>query len=289
MQFYLYSHQDLVCENCANQHICADNFYLIKSEYELIKLYPINASGMLVINNQVITTKKHSQILFHEINNKVICEIKPFLSSDNISNYSIKDATLRLVRGVDESYVYFDNKYYGAISTNCQNIKFEQPNNDIGILYLDDVSKNIILFNKNNILYCGQYIDSELTTKSIKIYSQIPNIFNIGSLIDFNLQSGEITTKSVLNCGEERHQINKEFEIIYFLEGVKCGRFKYAYNKLSYELKNYINVDTLINYFPKFDKYYYLGDENAYVLLYNRKIVGIYHFGIKDNLINNIY
>ena len=80
-----------------------------------------------------------------------------------------------------------------------------------------------------------------------------------------------------------------DFNVVYFIEAIKCGRFKYAYNKLSYELKSEITLDTLKQYFKPFDKYLFLNKTQSYITINNNKIVGIYHFELKDNLINNIY
>ena len=154
---------------------------------------------------------------------------------------------------------------------------------------MDGIKKYLILFNQSKIIYCGQYIDSEVTKKYIQIYSHVPNIFNVGGLLKCDFESGAIENKAVNDHGYEHKQLGDEFGLIYFLEAIKCGRVKYAYNKLSYELKTAINIDALANYFEPFDKYFYLHEQDVYITLKNNKVTGVYHFVVKDNLIDNIY
>ena len=138
-------------------------------------------------------------------------------------------------------------------------------------------------------MYCGRYIDVETKKEYMQIYQHLPNIFNVGRLIKCEFENNIIDSKTIDDRGGERKQQSGEFIIVYFLEAIKCGRAKYAYNKLSYELKSEINIDVLKNYFSSFDEYVYLNEQDAYITLKNNKVIGIYHFVVKDNLIDNIY
>ena len=108
-------------------------------------------------------------------------------------------------------------------------------------------------------------------------------------LAKYTFQDDNLEIKVVSDRGEERKQISYDFNIIYFLEAIKCGRFKYAHSKLSYELKSIIDIDTLSKYFLGFDQYKYIYDQDVYITIKNNKVIGIYHFVVKDNLIDNIY
>ena len=281
----------MICDSASIDYIRAGDFYLVKTNDKLIKLFPTNSSGIVAISEQTILEKNHSQIIFHDINNNVICEIKPFVLTED-SCYNIKNANIKLTQTKDKVFIYFNNIYYGALSIYNTNIKFKKitiNDTECGILNIESDNKFVIIFTYNHVVYCGRYVDYEIVGNSIKVYSHNPNMFNIGSLLEYDFKTNNLNVKSILDNEIEYKQTGKDFEIIYFIEAVKCKRFKYAYNKLSYELKNSINVDTLSKYFPTFNSYYYLNNMDVYILLNNKKIVGVYHFEIKDNKIYNIH
>ena len=117
----------------------------------------------------------------------------------------------------------------------------------------------------------------------------MPNMFNVGKLAKYEFKLDDIKYKAINDRGEQRRQIDNGFTIIYFLEAIKCGRFKYAYNKLSYELKSVISIEILNDYFKQIDNYIYLQEQDVFITLKNNKVIGIYHCVVKDNLIDNIY
>ena len=259
----------------------------------MVKLYSATTSGTIILNRDTLVYNKHNQIICHQIdNNSMLCEVKPFVQNEYGKQYLIKGVSLKLIENKDTIYIYFKGVYYGSIKQNCYDIKFdklEKNNQEYGAVYLLGNTKYIILFDNNEVIFCGQYVDIEVLKDCIQIYAHIPNIFNTGELIKYNFMSKELQYKCINDRGEEHKQINTQFNIIYFLESIKCGRYKYAYNKLSYELKSEIDINVLSKYFTPFDEYSYLYEQDAYITMKNNKIVGIYHFSTTNNLINNIY
>ena len=106
---------------------------------------------------------------------------------------------------------------------------------------------------------------------------------------NYNFKTQQLEIKSVCDRSIENKQNKSDFIIIYFLEAIKCGRYKYAYSKLSYELKSEIKIDVLDKYFKDFDAFAYIDSEDVYITQKNNKVTGIYHFVVKDNMIDNIY
>ena len=292
MQLYLYSCQDLNIQGNAFT-IKAGDFYRLEMDNNDILLYPSTSSGVMILNARVLNARRHNQITFHELNSSaVLCEIKPFVFNERAKQYLIKDANVKVVENLDNIYLYFKGEYYGCINQKCKDIvfeKIEKNDNEYGILKFIGNAKYILLFNHKQVIFCGQYVDSEILKDCIQIYSHVGNMFNVGSLLNYNFETDEIHTKTICDRGEERKQFSSEFNIIYFLEAIKCRRFKYAYNKLSYELRSAININVLSQYFTPFDKYFYLSEQNVYITLTNNKVAGVYRFDLKDNLINNIY
>lgn len=294
MQLYLYSCQDLIIKGSSVGNIKAGDIYKLQlAPVEMIEIYPAHSSGVILLNSNTISMQQHSQITFHKLNEQdILCEIKPFVINENINQYLIKGANLKFIQNINDIYIYFNGVYQGSIKCIFDNIKFnkiEANKKEFGIVEILGDKKYIILFNNNQILYCGTYIDSEQTKGYIQIYCHNPNIFNVGRLIKYNFLDNKLDIKCVGDRGEERKQLSFDFNIIYFLEAIKCGRFKYAHNKLSYELKSIINIDILRQYFTTFDNYIYLAECDAYITIKNNKVIGVYHFVVKDNLIDNIY
>ena len=294
MQFYLYSSQDLIINSEVFVDLKAGNIYCLKlKQNENIIIYSTHTSGSLIINLSILQSQQHNQIVFHKLSNQaVLCEIKPFIIQGYERCYKIKEGELKLISNNNFAYIYFNGVYGGNMYADEMKIKFEKLDKngqEYGLITLDGKDKQMILFNNQKLIFYGTYIDSEILKNYIQIYCHTPNIFNIGKLVKYDFINQTIQTKSVCDRGDERKQINYTFNIIYFLEAIKCGRFKYAYGKLSYELKSIIDINTLRMYFSEFDQYIYLHEQRAYITLKSNKIVGVYHFEINDNLINNIY
>ncbi len=262
-------------------------------EEDICWVYSATSLGVIAINHTTLNNKKHNQILFYDIDKDcILCEIKPFVQSENIYKYNILDVELKIVQDIENSYIYYKERYYGCIKSCFNKIEYNNKKynqNQCGIIKLYGNNNYIILFDQNKVLYCNKYIDNEVLTKEINIYSHNPNAFNVGSLLNYNIETGAVFTKVVQDNGEEYKQTNNEFNIIYFLEAIKCGRYKYAYNKLSYNLKNEINKQTLMQYFNVIDEYIYLKDKQIYITVKNNKVIGVYHFVVKNNLIEEIY
>jgi len=280
--------------DCKPTYVKAGVIYNIKiKSTDNIIVYCANNEGVIYLNLDILLRQQHNQIIFHKISpNAVLCEIKPFITRLSVKNYLIENANIRLVYCMEATYIFFNNDYYGCINGHVAEDKFEKVDyNDtqLGILQLKEEKRYIILFTSKKIIYCGQYIDIEKNKQYIQIYNHIQNIFNIGNLIKYSFDKDDIEIKSIQDRGEQYKQISNEFNIIYFLEAIKCGRYKYAYNKLSYELKTNINIETLNNYFSQFDTYIYLHEQESYITIKNNKVIGIYHFVVKDNLIDNVY
>ncbi|MBQ8522358.1 MAG: hypothetical protein IJ458_01685 [Clostridia bacterium] len=272
----------------------AGDFYRLEiDDTEVFNIYSTTSSGVMLLNKQILCNQQHNQVIFHQSKPDVLlCEIKPFISNDNIRQYAINGASLKIVENYGSLCLYFKGKYYGCINQKCNSIQFEKiekHNRQYGLLYILGDKKHIILFDDIQIIFCLQYIDSEVLKDCIQIYEHYPNIFNVGRIVKYDFESRQLTIKSVNDAGVEHKQINSNFTIIYFLEAIKCGRYKYAYNNLSYELKAEINIETLSKYFCCFDEYRYLHEQDLYVTLKNHRIVGMYHFDINKNLIDNIY
>lgn len=294
MQLYLYSCQDLIIKGASVINLSAGEICCLKFDKdETADIYCASASGVMLINERILESQRHNQIAFHKLNNEaLLCEIKPFVLNENIHQHLIKGANLKLIENIDSTYIYFNGAYYGCVNQNLKNVVFEKREKDrqeYGILQFGGEKRYIIIFNSKQILYCNQFIDCEIKKDYAQMYTHMPNIFNVGVLTKCEFATSALTNKTVCDRGEERKQINIEFNIIYFLEALKCKRFKYAHTKLSYELRVMIDIDTLSKYFVEFDNYIYIQQQDTYVTLKNNKVVGIYHFVVKDNLIENIY
>lgn len=292
VQFYLYSSQDLTIKSDSDNHIMAGNIYCINfNKDESVLVYPNNSSGVMLINNQILESKNHANIIYHQIDDgNTLCELKPFVISETVMNYTIDEAVVKLIVGGSQIYIYYNSIYYGTINLVINDYKFLKlgKDNDCGMIMLNG-STYIILFNKTQIIYCDECIDIETKVGYVQIYNHNPNIFNVGQLIKYNFDSRQIDIKCVKDKDVEYSESNNQFGTIYFVEAIKCGRFNYAYSKLSYELKSTINIDTLKRYFETFNSYTYLDKIKAYVTFKNGKIKHIHRFEIKNNLIDNIY
>lgn len=294
MKLYLYSSQDLICKGHGTEYLSAGCVCRLDMEdIENVEIYPAYSSGIIIINKQILLNQRHNQIQFHQLSqDAVLCEIKPFVYKECAHQYSVKNSAVRLIENIDYTYIYFNNKYCGCIDIKLEEVNFKKIKaNDIeyGLLYFGINKKYIILFDGNRVIYGNTFIDYEDNKKFIQIYSHEPNIFNLGRLTKFEFDGDKLTTKIVSDRGREYNQSNPEFNIIYFLEAIKCKRIKYAYSKLSYELKAVINIDVLDKYFLDFDRYIYISQQDAFITLKNNKVIGIYHFVVKDGLIDNIY
>lgn len=292
MKFYLYCSQDLIVEHSKFENICAKDFYMIEFEKtENIKIYSPQNAGVIILNKQILTSQNHNQITFHKMSdNSILCEINPFVCKENVRKYELKNTEIEIVQNLNIKFIYFNTIYYGFLVDSISNIEFKKiENSDVeyGIIYFD--SKKMLIFDNNDIIYCGQYVDNEILKNEIKIYYHIPNIFNVGQLLACNLTKGGIENKTIKDRGEEYDIANKEFAPIYFLESLKCRRYKNAYKRLSYELKSEIDEKVLKLYFNNFDEFRYILEQDVYITFNCNKIVGVYHIESKDGLIYKIY
>ena len=290
MQCYIYSCQDLILKGNTFAYIKAGDVYCINVEKEEnIFIYSPFQSGVMLLNTQTLIEKVHNQINFYEIGTKeVLCEIIPFHSEGQ--NFIANSSTVKLVNA-GSVHLYYNEKYCGKIE--CENAKpiFEiisKCGKEYGLIKFDK-SKHIILFDQSEILLCSKYIDYEISNNYIQIYEHNPNIFNIGKLIKYNFSNGEYITKSVNDRNCIVAEKSKDFGLEFFMEAIKCGRYKNAYEKLSYELRADISTDVLKQYFKQFDDYKYIDKTNAYITFKNYKVVGVYRFEVNQNLISNIY
>lgn len=294
MEFYLYSHQDLIIKSNDFKLLKADSFYQLKLDKdEIIVVYSTTCSGSIVLNYEILTRQQHNHIAFHKVNaNVILCEIKPFNNDLSCRQFRLDESTVDIFDGGNFTIVYFNNQYYGFIDDKCQNVQFESVkngNNKFGIITTNGSHKNIIIFNKSQVVFCGQYVDKEILKNYIQVYLHIPNIFNVGQLIKYDCLNNKIIINAVKDSGEQCLLQNNQFTTIYFMESLKCGRYKYAHSKLSYELKSEITKETLAKYFGRVDAYYYLHEQDVYITFCAHKIRGVYHIDIKNNMICNIY
>ena len=293
MRLYLFSSQDLIIrtENDTIE-ICGDNIVRINFvKDEKVFIYPKFSQGVMVVDEEVLCNKLHQQINFYDIaDNVLLCEIKPFVDNCSYKQFDIGDSHLKLIKYSKQLYIEYNNINIGSIKGDLEKVKFEKltkNKKEYGLLITDN--KQIILFDTKEIIYNFLYIDYELKEEYIQIYAHPTNVFNVGQLVKFDFNNCKLENKLVSDKKEEQMISSKDFNVIYFLDGIKCGRFKYAYNILSYELKANINIDILSKYFKEFDNFIYLYEEDAYITIKNNKIVGIYHFVVKNDLIDNIY
>ena len=288
MQLYLYSSQDLIIISGTETHnINAGIFNLKLHENENVIIHHKNGCGSMILNNQTILDRQHSQLKYYELSkNAILCEIKPFIANIVPIKYNVNNSETLIYFSGKQLQIFYNHKYIGSINGNIKDIKFKRVDeNKLGVILCGG---NIILFN-DDIIYCSSYIDYEINNKFIQIYSHSPNVFNVGQLTKYEFVSKKISINNVCDRGDEQKHIGAEFAVIYFLDAIKCGRFKYAHNKLSAELKLAIDVVTLQQYFKSFDEFVYLQEEDCYITLKNNKVTGIYHFVVKNNLIDNIY
>ncbi len=294
MKLYLYSSQDLILAVPNPSRTSAGRVYRVKLDKdENITIYCPYSAGVVFLNLDILLHKQHSQINFYKLNeNAILCEIKPFVAGDDFVLYRTQNASVKTVIQNGNTHIYFNDRYYGSIGQIFGDAKFEikeTGGQQYGILKSNNPQKYLILFNNNRVVYCDKYIDIENKKNFLQIYAHNPNIFNVGKLLKYDFGTDVFDSKTVDDRMGERKQINNEFVIIYFLDAIKCGRIKYAYNQLSYELKSDVNIYALKKYFKPFDKYIYLHEQDSYITLKNNKVTGIYHFVVKDNLIDNIY
>ena len=293
MQLYFYSCQDLIIHSPRTTTIKAGKVYQIKLDKdENVVIYYAHNAGVIYLNWDIILQRQHSQINFHSLGqNAVLCEIKPITTSGEILNYTVGKSHFKLINQPNSTHIYFNENYCGTIMQRCENIEHinsDKTGQQYELVKLNGNKKYIALFDAENVVYCGQYVDIEFNNNYVQIYTHIDNVFNVGSLIKY-VSGQDIKVRTVKDCGEENKLISNEFIAVYFLEALKCGRVKYAYNHLSHELKSAINIDVLTKYFSQFDEYFYLHEQGCYITLKNNKVIGIYHFVVKDNLIDNIY
>lgn len=293
MEFYLYSSQDLMIGGNGSKCVEAGNLFQLNIADENVFIYPLSNAGIMIVNRQILQAKQHSQINFYQLNNNaILCEIKPFVTNQNIRHYIVDNAHIKLVCNLNKIYIFYNNEFHGSVDGEDNNIKYEKiikNKHEYGIIEIFGPNKTLIIFNSEKIIYCGQYIDYENLKEYFQIYAHVPNVFKTGQLIKYDFNNLSLEYKTVLDCGVDYKHSSNGFNVIYFIEAIKSGRFKYAYNKLSYGLKSEITVDTLRKYFKPFDKYLFLNKTQSYITINNNKIVGIYHFELKDDLINNIY
>ena len=291
MQCYIYSCQDLILKGNTSEHIKAGEIYCLNFDNdEDVFVYSACQGGVMVINANTIVKKSHNQINFYDLSSlNILCEIKPFQALFK-HIFAINKSTVKLVE-VGDLYIYFNNTYYGRIQVRDNNPTFEKISKhgkDYGIIKFDK-TKHMIFFSETEILYCGKYLDYEILNQYIQIYEHVPNVFNIGKLFKYNFDTEETGVICVNDRGILFTEQNKDFMLEYFMEALKCERYRYAYDKLSYELRADISIDALKLYFKRFDAYKYIDKTNTYITFYNGKVSGVYRFEINQNLIDNIY
>lgn len=291
VKFYIYSCQDLIVKNDTSAHISAGEIYCIEIEDdEDIFVYFTTHAGVLIINSNILHKQVHGQINYYKLDNQnILCEIIPFLPPSQ-NSFCINNSVLNIVNsgGV---YVYFNNNYYGKILDVEDAPIFEKINRngkDYGLIKFDK-KKYIIFFSETKILYCGRYVDYEILNNYIQIYEHVPNIFDLGKLVKYTFETNMFSVKCVNDRGKLHIEKNTNFLVEFFMEALKCERFKYAYEKLSYELRSDISIDVLKQYFKQFDEYKYIETTKTYITLKNHKIVGVYKFVTSQNFIENIY
>lgn len=287
----MYSCQDLILKGNTSAYIKAGDIYCLNFDVgEEVFVYAVYQSGVMIINANAIIKRSHNQINFYELNSQdVLCEIKPFQALFN-NIFAINKSTIKLVN-IGDLYIYFNNKYYGKIQVGDVNPIFEKiskQGKDYGLIKFDK-TKHLIFFSESEVLYCGKYLDYEISNQYIQIYEHKPNMFNIGSLFKYQFNTNEIGIRCVNDRGGIITEQDKDFGLEYFMEALKCGRYKYAYEKLSYELRVDISIDVLKEYFKRFDDYAYIGKTDNYITFNNYKIVGVCRFDVNNKLIDNIY
>lgn len=288
MELYLYSHQDLVLTSSNKVYEIGEGlFHVGLQPGELVNVQAKYCAGNIIIDQEILSNENHSNIDYYKLNdNAILCELKPFTNNccDNI--YRVNTNYIKLFQTAGITYIYLNNQYVGNIKSNCKNVEFITTyGNRLGVI---KCNKNIIIFN-NKIIYCGSYIDYEINSQYIQIYTHQANMFNIGQLIKYEFDSNQIIIRNVIDNVNECKMKNSDYNIVYFLDSIKCGRYKQAYNLLTTELKLNVAADTLRDYFMGLDDYIYLQEEDCYITLKNNKVIGVYHFAVKANLIDNIY
>ena len=145
MQLYLYSVQDLIVEDSSNalHKIEAGDFYgLEMDKNEVIKVYPIQNAGVMLLEYGTLYNCKHNQIIYHNINNEILlCEFKPLISFENAKQYVIKGASVRIVQYSSEMYVYLNGMFYGCVKQKCGDVRFEKldkNNQEYIVVYSED-------------------------------------------------------------------------------------------------------------------------------------------------------
>lgn len=293
MKLYLFCCQDCILKGNSTAILKAGDIFNIQfDDNEIIEVYPLHSSGVILLNKENLISKQHTQINFYTLSaDSILCEIKPFISPFKMLKYNINGSELSLSISNTATYILYNNDYYGSIYNQVIDIKFNKQgttNGEYGIVTFSE-NKYIIVFNNRDIVYCGNIIDYETTRQHIKIYSHNPNIFNVGKLTSIDFNTGKEVENIVDDSGCCQICNNSQLINIYFLEAVKCGRYKLAHGMLTSDLKEVINKEMLKQYFKPYDKYIYLYTEDAFIALKNNKVTGIYHLVVKDNYIDNIY
>lgn len=251
-------------------------------------IYPKNNAGVIFVDYYTLLNQNHNSINFYQLNKEsVLCEIKPFIEDLQYKEYELDSSKLRFIENQDYIHIYFNGMYLGSCDGKID--KFIKLQNKCGLVNICGRDKNLIVFDKDKIIFNNKYIDYESNSGFIQIYNHIPNIFNIGKLTKYDLKNKTVVCKFVVDNGQEVKCLKHDFEILYFIDSIKIGRYDLAYSKLSYELRNQININVLKDYFNEFDNYIYLNEEDVFITLKNNKVISTCHLVVNNGFIDKIY
>lgn len=257
---------------------------------ENCSIYSLDGVGVITLTKESLLNRANNQIKFYEIGQDVLCEILPFDCQGQFKSYILKNKIVKFYNIKEKSLLCVGGEKC-VIDASFDEFAFKVIAKDKCNVYVlaNKKSKWLIILTDEKIIFNGKYVDFEELKNEIKIYTHQPNVFNVGKIIKYDLQNGDISCSIVNDKGVECGLIEEEFTVVYFLEAIVCGRTKLAYSKISYELKSSISQEILGKYFGEIDDYIYLQACNMFVTKKNNNIVGVYHIVVNQGLITAIY
>lgn len=290
VRFYFYTSQNILVRTCSCSKIITGGQIFCLSMEEDSSIYSLDGVGVVTVTKESLLNRTNNQIKFYEIGQDVLCEILPFDCQGQFKSYRLKNKFVKFYNIKEKSLLCVCGEKC-VINAEFDKFTIKTITKDKCCIYIlvNTKSKWLIVLTDEKIIFNGKYVDFEELKNEIKIYTHNPNVYNVGTIIKYDLQKDEKSFSIVNDKGVENGLMDEEFTSIYFLEAIMCGRLKLAYSKISYELKSSISQEILGKYFGEIDDYIYLQNCNVFVTKKNNNIVGVYHIVVNQGLITAIY
>lgn len=144
--------------------------------------------------------------------------------------------------------------------------------------------RKFLLALKDEKCVCYGFIDECNEVQDELLYlERLKDSLNHGRVYRFNNQSIETY---LVYLDEEDMAMKKELTGCVFLDCVKAGNLRYANSILSAEIRQ-DDCNQIRSFFGEFD-YYFMIDNEKFILINKNTLSGIFTFEYSDNLITNI-